>query len=112
MATQLRQQYENAVLLEGQIVQVQPAFQGIQSTVNGIAQAWGEFVVSGFRDFRDFTRKVFDQFKQLLVQMIATAARNKIMFSLGMSGAGGAGGGGVDCSVAFWVAAAGVASTR
>ena len=41
MATQLRQQYENAVLLEGQIVQVQPAFQGIQSTVNGIAQCLG-----------------------------------------------------------------------
>lgn len=91
---QLMAQYEAAAQLEGAIVQAQPTFQGLKTTVDSIATAWGEFVVTGFQDFRSFTRKVFDSFKQLLVQMIATAARNKIMISLGMSGAGGAGGGG------------------
>ncbi len=91
---QLVAQYEAAAQLEGQIVQAQPAFQGLSTTINGIANAWGEFVVTGFQDFRSFTRKVFDAFKQLLVQMIATAARNKIMIGIGMGGSGGAGTGG------------------
>jgi TP901 family phage tail tape measure protein len=70
--------------------------------VNDVASAWGDFVVSGFKDFEDFTKKIWNSFKGLLSDMIATAARNKILISLGVgagstasgAAAGGVGGGG------------------
>ena len=100
---QLIAQYEAAATLEGQIVAAQPAFQGLKTIIDGISNAWAEWVVRGFDDFKSFTKSVLDSFKQLLVQMIATAAKNRIMLSLGIGGgigggiasAAGDGGGGI-----------------
>ena len=83
---QLIEQYEAAATLEGQIVAAQPAFQALKTTIDGISNAWAEWVVRGFDDFKSFTKSVLDSFKQLLVQMIATAAKNRIMLSLGIGG--------------------------
>jgi hypothetical protein len=68
-----------------------------------VASAWGDFIAGGLRDFKGFANSILDSFTSLLSQMIATAARNKILISLGASGsvAGGAasaatgGGGGI-----------------
>ena len=97
---QLIAQYEAAATLEGQIVAAQPAFQALKTTIDGISNAWAEWVVRGFDDFKSFTKSVLDSFKQLLVQMIATAAKNRIMLSLGIGGgiggiAGADSGGGI-----------------
>ena len=97
---QLIAQYEAAATLEGQIVAAQPAFQGLNTIIDSISKSWAEWVVRGFDDFKSFTKSVLDSFKQLLVQMIATAAKNRIMLSLGISGglsgiAGAADGGGL-----------------
>ena len=83
---QLIAQYEAAATLEGQIIAAQPAFQALKTTIDGISNAWAEWVVRGFDDFKSFTKSVLDSFKQLLVQMIATAAKNRIMLSLGIGG--------------------------
>jgi TP901 family phage tail tape measure protein len=60
--------------------------------VNDVADAWGEWMASGFKDFDKFTDSILSSFKNLLVQMISTAARNKILIGLGVgsSGIGGA----------------------
>ena len=84
-------QYEAAAQLEGQIVAAQPAFNNLQTTIDGISNAWAEWIVRGFQDFKSFTQSVLDTFKRMLVQMIATAAKNRIMLSLGIGG--GLGGG-------------------
>ena len=83
---QLIAQYEAAATLEGQIIAAQPAFQGLNTIIDGISNAWAEWVVRGFDDFKSFTKSVLDSFKRLLVQMIATAAKNRIMLSLGIGG--------------------------
>lgn len=57
--------------------------------IDGIANAWGDFVASGFRDFSSFKDAVFNSFKSLIAQMIALAARNRIMISLGLGGVTG-----------------------
>jgi len=72
--------------------------------IGSVSDAFAEFVVRGFKDFKGFAQSVLDTFKQLLVQMISMAVRNRIMIGLGISGggvagagqaiAGGAGGGG------------------
>lgn len=55
--------------------------------VNDVADAWGEFVVGGFRDFKGFVDGVLSSFKSMLQEMISTAARNRIMLSLGFGAA-------------------------
>ena len=66
--------------------------------VNDVADAWGDFVSSGFTKFNDFKDAVLGSFKNLISQMVATAARNRILFSMGVTGsvagtaAGAAGG--------------------
>ena len=72
--------------------------------VDSIASAFGNFVARGFRDFRGFVDAVLSSFQNMLAQMIALAARNRILIGLGFSGggvaaagqamAGAAGGGG------------------
>lgn len=71
--------------------------------IDSVADAWGKFVANGFKDFKGFARSVLDSFKSMLAKMIAMAARNRIMISLGMGGGGsplaaspGFGGGGGD----------------
>ena len=56
--------------------------------IDGVSNAWAEFVVRGFRDFKGFVDAVLDSFKNMLVQMIALAAKNRIMIGLGLSPVG------------------------
>lgn len=74
-----------------------------KSKVEGVAtklgDAFGDFVARGFRDFKGFATAVFETFTDLIKQMVATAAKNRIMIALGVAPAGaqagvsGAGGG-------------------
>ncbi|WP_306151138.1 phage tail tape measure protein [Roseovarius sp. MMSF_3281] len=59
--------------------------------IDDVSHAWAGFISSGFKDFKGFVSSVWDAFKGLLVNMIALAARNKIMIGLGLSGGGVAG---------------------
>jgi len=69
--------------------------------IDSVADAWGEFVASGFTDFKGFARSILDTFKSMLVQMIALAAKNRIMIALGLGGvsAGGIAGQAVGAAV-------------
>lgn len=58
--------------------------------IDGVATAWADFVVRGFRDFRSFARSILDTFRNMLRDMIAMAARNRIMVGVGLAGTGGA----------------------
>ena len=60
--------------------------------VNDVADAWADWVTRGFQDFQSFAESVWSSFKNLLRDMIAAAARNQIMFSMGMTGGAGVGG--------------------
>lgn len=59
--------------------------------VGDVADAFGAFVASGFRDFKGFAQSIVGSFQKMLADMVATAARNKIMLSLGIGGGGMAG---------------------
>jgi TP901 family phage tail tape measure protein len=56
------------------------------SAIEGVSNAFGDFVMRGFRDFKGFARSIVDSFKSMLSQMIAMAVRNRIMISLGLGG--------------------------
>jgi len=56
----------------------------LESAVSSVADAWGDFVVRGFRDFKGFASSVLDSFKGMISQMIAIAARNRLMLGLGL----------------------------
>jgi uncharacterized protein YoxC len=59
--------------------------------VDGVANAFGDFIMRGFKDFKSFTKDILNSFAGMLKQMIVLAARNKIMIGLGasFSGVGG-----------------------
>jgi trimeric autotransporter adhesin len=67
--------------------------------VNDVADAFGDFLARGMTDFKSFANSIFKSFQNMLAQMIATAARNKILISMGATG-----------SVAGTAASAGVGS--
>jgi hypothetical protein len=67
--------------------------EGLVKGIDSVSNAWSDFVMRGFKDFKSFADAVFSQFKNLIAQMIATAAKNRIMISLGLGGGGGGGGG-------------------
>jgi TP901 family phage tail tape measure protein len=54
--------------------------------VNDVANAFADLAMRGFKDFQSFTRAIVDSFKRMIFEMIATAARNRIMLSIGMGG--------------------------
>ena len=56
----------------------------LTSAIESVANAWGDFVVRGFQDFKSFVGNVLDAFKRMLSQMIAMAAKNRIMISMGI----------------------------
>lgn len=56
------------------------------NAIDGVANAWGDFVARGFKDFKGFVNSVLGSFQNMIAQMIAMAARNKIMLSLGLGG--------------------------
>ena len=66
------------------------AFEGVGvDAIQGMTDAWGEFVVRGFNDFRGFVNSVLGSFQNMIAQMISITARNRILIGLGL-GAGGA----------------------
>jgi TP901 family phage tail tape measure protein len=54
--------------------------------VNSLSDAFGTFLTQGIAGFEQFKNTIVDGFKNMLAEMIATAARNKIMISIGMAG--------------------------
>jgi hypothetical protein len=65
----------------------------VVGAVQSVSDAFGDFVMRGFKDFKGFVNSILSSFTSMLAQMIALAARNKIMVSMGMSGAGMVAGG-------------------
>ncbi|PIE10053.1 MAG: hypothetical protein CSA72_10595 [Rhodobacterales bacterium] len=62
------------------------AFKGkVVSAIDGVSSAFGDFVVGGFRDFKGFVSNVLNSFKRMLSEMIAMAAKNRIMIGLGLA---------------------------
>lgn len=58
--------------------------------IEGVSDAFGDFFVRGLRDFSDFRRNIISSFTSMISQMVATAARNKLVISLGATGPSGA----------------------
>jgi hypothetical protein len=60
--------------------------------ISSFSDAFEGFLNGSIKSFGDFTRKIFSDFRNLLAQMITTAARNQILFggSVGGSMAGSA----------------------
>jgi tape measure domain-containing protein len=54
--------------------------------VGKVSDAFGDFVAGGLQDFKGFVSTILSSFKSMLSQMIATAARNKIMIGMGLGG--------------------------
>lgn len=74
------------------------------SGIDGVANAFGDFIGRGLTSFKDFAKSILSSFTGMISQMIALAAKQRIMFSMGItaSGVGGAaqaagapGGGGI-----------------
>lgn len=59
--------------------------------VDDVAGAFGDWVASGFNDFRGMVDSIWSSFQGLLSRMIAEAASRKILFALGFGGVGTAG---------------------
>jgi len=58
------------------------------SAINGVSNAFGDFISNGLKDFKGFTKSILNSFKGMISQMISTAMSNKIMLSVGMGGSG------------------------
>ena len=65
----------------------------VVGAVQSVSDAFGDFVMRGFKDFKGFVNSILSSFTSMLAQMIALAARNKIMVSMGLGGAGSIAGG-------------------
>lgn len=72
------------------------------SAIDGVSNAFGDFIARGLQDFKGFVNQILASFQNMIAQMIATAARNRIMISLGLGGTGFAtGAGAVGTTSAF-----------
>ena len=60
----------------------------LASAWDRVASAFGDFVANGFKDFKSFAANIKDTFKQLLSNLISSAAKNTIMIGLGLSTSG------------------------
>ncbi|ARU02967.1 phage tail tape measure protein [Yoonia vestfoldensis] len=60
----------------------------LSTGVDGVADAFGDLVMRGFRDFKSFAASIVSSFKDMIRQIVVAAARNKIMLSLGIGGSG------------------------
>ena len=56
--------------------------------VDDLANAFGDFIGSGLSDFKGFAKSILNSFTSMISQMVATAARNRILIGLGFSGGG------------------------
>lgn len=54
----------------------------LTSAIDGVANAFADFMMRGLRDFKSFARGILDSFKRMLAEMIATAAKNKIIIPI------------------------------
>jgi hypothetical protein len=70
------------------------------SGIDGAANAFGDFVAGGLKDFKGFTTAVVSSFAGMISKLVAMAARNKFLGSFGVSVNAGGGGGGVAGTVA------------
>lgn len=61
----------------------------VEGLVDDLASSWGDWLAGGLKDFGDFAQSILDSFKNMISSMIATAAKNRIMISMGMSGVPG-----------------------
>jgi len=59
--------------------------------IGSVSDAFGDFIMRGFTDFKGFVSSILDSFKSMLSQMISMALRNRIMLSIGAAGKGGIG---------------------
>lgn len=69
------------------------AFNGtLSSGIDGVSNAFGDFVTGSLETFGDFTKSITSQFKRMISSLISTAIANPIKIALGIGGvAGGAG---------------------
>jgi len=56
--------------------------------IGSVSDAFANFIVQGFKDFKGFVNSILDSFKSMLAQMISMAIKNRIMIGLGFSGGG------------------------
>jgi hypothetical protein len=75
----------------GEVAKLQDGLAGSIPLVGDISDAFGDFVARGLKDFKGFVQQILGSFTSMISQMIATAARNKIMLSMGIGGTGIAG---------------------
>jgi len=63
----------------------------VVGAIGSVSNAFGDFIARGLTDFKGFVDQILFSFTSMIAQMIATAARNKILLSMGFGGAGAAG---------------------
>jgi hypothetical protein len=82
--------------------------------VDRVADAFADFVMRGFRDFKSFARSILDTFKDMLRQMIATSIANPIKLAMGfgssVAGSAASAGQGMMGSMGSSVMGAGIGS--
>ena len=57
--------------------------------IDGVANAFGDFIGRGLTDFKSFAKSILSSFTGMISQMVAMAAKNKIMIGLGIGGTSG-----------------------
>lgn len=77
--------------------------------IDGVSDAFGDFVARGFSDFKSFAKSILSSFTGMISKMVSMAARNRIMIGMGITpdgvsgiagqllggGSSGSGGGGL-----------------
>jgi len=80
-------------------------------SIDGVANAFGDFITGGLKDFKGFVKDILGSFVNMLSQMIALAARNQIIIGLGLGApavaAGAASAGGAAMGSGFGASALG-----
>lgn len=56
--------------------------------VGDLADAWGQFVSRGFRDFKGFVEAIGSSFRKMIADMVSTALKNRILINIGTAGSG------------------------
>lgn len=65
----------------------------LASAIDGVSNAFGDWMARGFTDFKSFAKSIFREFQNMLSQMISTAIANPIKIAI--MGGGAAGGSGI-----------------
>ena len=58
----------------------------VVSAISSVSSAFGDFISRGLTDFKGFVNQIIGSFQSMISNMIAIAARNRIMISMGMGG--------------------------